>query len=401
MSKTRNGPTSLLLVSFLSFIIIGLPGGALGVAWLHIQQTFGLGLESLGFLLTASTIGRLVTAFTSGRWVASFGISRVLVGGGVLGVVGVLGFILAPAWPLLLLSEFVRGLGSGLIDAGVNTFVAPRYSASRMNWLHACFGIGLTIGPALVTALVIEQGQSWRTVYLALLVCNAVLTVIFAATRRRWKQAAAPQQQDTAETNVGILDTLRLLMMWLSLALFFFYGGAEIGTGQLLNSLFVEARGIDAKTAAFWISFYWGIFSVGRMLIGVVVDRIGPRALLRVSLIGTVLGAAMIWWNPVVEVSYAGLTLMGLALAPVFPTLIAVTPDRVGVAHTPNAIGFQIGFAGLGAAVLVGLAGALAEAAGKELIAPFLLGVAVVTLILHEIIMLREIGQRAVVVAKN
>jgi len=396
MQTVRNGPTSLLLISFFSFIVIGVPGGALGVAWLPIQETFGLGLDSLGLLLTASTTGRLITAFTSGRWIARMGAGRFLLAGALLGGAGMLGFALAPVWPLLLIAYFVFGSGSGVIDAGINTFVAPRYSASRMNWLHACFGIGLTIGPALVTAIVIDLGQNWRWVYALLCVAQAALAVAFAATLNRWRLAETARQADAAASDVHIGDTLRLLMMWLSLGLFFFYGGAEIGTGQLLNSLFVEARGIDPKTAGFWVSFYWGSFTVGRMLIGIFVDRIGPRMLLRLCMLGTILGAALIWWNPAAEISFAGLAVVGLALAPVFPTLIAVTPDRVGVAHTPNAIGFQIGFAGLGAALLVGLAGVLAEGAGKEMIAPFLLVVSVITFLLHEIIMLREARARLV-----
>ncbi|MBZ0301377.1 MAG: MFS transporter [Anaerolineae bacterium] len=396
MQPARNGPTSLLIIAFLSFIIIGIPGGALGVAWIHIQGTFGLGLESLGILLTASTIGRLITAFTSGRWIARMGAGRFFLAGSLLGVVGMLGFVLAPVWPLLLAAEFVRGLGSGVIDAGINTFVAPRYSASRMNWLHACFGIGLTLGPALVTTIVIDLGQSWRWAYLLLGGLNAALAAIFLVTLSRWKLAESARPSDGPAADAGIMDTLRLLMMWLSLALFFFYGGTEIGTGQLLNSLFVEGRGIDPKTAGFWVSFYWGSFTVGRMLIGIFVDRLGPRALLRVCMLGAIGGAALIWWNAVPEMSFAGLAVMGMALAPLFPTLVALTPERVGVAHTPNAIGFQIGFAGLGAALLVGLAGVLAGRSGVAIVAPFLMTMAIFTFTLHEVIMLREARARAV-----
>lgn len=395
MQPTRNGPTSLLLIAFFSFVVIGIPGGALGVAWLHIQNTFGLGLDSLGLLLTFATVGRLITAFTSGRGIAKLGAGRFFLAGSLLGVVGVLGFVLAPAWELLLAAEFVRGMGSGVIDAGINTFVAPRYSASRLNWLHACFGVGLTFGPALVTILVIDLAQSWRLAYAVLAGLNILLAVIFAVTLRRWGTADIAGRAESSSRDMRMTDTLRLLMMWLCLALFFFYGGTEIGAGQLLNSLFVEGRGIDPKTSGFWVSFYWGSFTIGRMLIGIFIDRVGPRALLRAAMTGTVLGALLIWWNVTPEISFAGLAIMGLSLAPVFPTLVAVTPDRVGIAHTANAIGFQIGFAGLGAALLVGLAGVLAESQGRELIAPFLLAAAAVTLVLHEIILAREVRQPA------
>ena len=387
----KNGPTSLLLIAFLSFAIIGVPGGALGVAWIHIQATFGLGLDSLGVLLTSATIGRLFTAFFSGCFVAWMGMGRYLLGGSVVGLVGILGFAMSPSWPLLMLAYFIVGLGSGVIDAGVNMFVAPRYSASRMNWLHACFGVGLTFGPMLVTLLVLDLGQSWRWCYGVLAGLQGLLVVAFALTLSRWRvQPGSIAEADGPTAPMGA--TLRLVMTWLSLAMFFVYGGAEIGTGQLLNSLLVEARSIAPKTAGSWVSIYWASFTIGRMLIGIFVDAIGPRSLLRISMIGTMLGAVLIWWNPVIEASFAGLVVMGFSLAAVFPTLVSVTPDRVGLSHTPNAIGFQIGFAGLGAAILVGVAGFLAEMSGRGVIAPFLVVISLVTFLIHEIILRREQG---------
>lgn len=388
--KTKNGPTSLLLIAFLSFAIIGVPGGALGVAWIHVQATFGLGLDSLGVLLTAATIGRLFTAFFSGRFVARLGVGRYLLLGSVLGLAGMLGFTLAPMWPVLLLAYFVVGLGSGVIDAGINVFTSANYSASRMNWLHACFGLGLTVGPLLVTLLVIDLGQSWRWSYAALAGLQGLLVLAFALTLPRWRvQSSAGGGTSTAQTP-PMTETLRLAMMWLSLTMFFFYGGTEIGTGQLLNSLLIEARAVEPKVAGFWVSIYWGSFTVGRMLIGLFVDAIGPRSLLRISMIGTIAGAALIWWNPVIEVSFAGLAVMGFSLAAVFPTLVSVTPERVGLAHAPNAIGFQIGVTGLGAAILVGLVGTVAEQVGDGVIAPFLFLVSLVTFVLHEVVLRRE-----------
>ncbi len=388
-SKPKNGPLLLLLIAFYSFAAIGLPGGALGVAWIHIQATFGLGLDALGILLTAGTIGRLITAFVSGRLMTRLGAGRYLLAGSVVITVGLAGYVLAPSWSLLLLAGFVTGLGSGVIDAGVNTYIAPRYRASRLNWLHACFGLGLTVGPILVTWLVIDLGESWRLAYGVLVGFQVVLLLALLLTLQRWQDSTPIQKGAATQTvpDATIGATLRQMMVWLSLALFFSYGGAEIGMGQLLNSLLVEGRSLDPKIAGFWVSLYWASFTVGRILIGLFVDRVGPRMLLRVSFVGVVVGTLLIWWNPAVSVSFAGIALVGFSLAAVFPTLVSVTPDRVGVEHTPNAIGFQIGFAGLGAAILVGLAGVLAESLGTEIISLFMVIVSLSTLGLHEIIL--------------
>ena len=87
---------------------------------------------------------------------------------------------------------------------------------------------------------------------------------------------------------------------------------------------------------------------------------------------------------------------MGVAQAGVFPMLIAITPERVGPAHVANAIGFQVAAAGVGLAVLPGLAGVLAQDLGLEIIGLFIIISGVLWLILYEV-SLRWIGaQRSV-----
>lgn len=58
----------------------------------------------------------------------------------------------------------------------------------------------------------------------------------------------------------------------------------------------------------------------------------------------------------------------GFALAPVFPSLIALTPKRVGASHAPNAVGFQISAAMTGGALLPAFAGLMIDAFGVDFI---------------------------------
>jgi fucose permease len=92
----------------------------------------------------------------------------------------------------------------------------------------------------------------------------------------------------------------------------------------------------------------------------------------------------MIWLNITDLLSFLGLGLMGLASAPVFPTLIATTPMRIGEAHTANAVGFQIAAAVLGQSVLPTLIGVIARRLGLEVIGPSLFIAALLLLGLYE-----------------
>jgi fucose permease len=152
--------------------------------------------------------------------------------------------------------------------------------------------------------------------------------------------------------------------VWLQILLFFLFTGVEASAGNWSFTLFTEGRGVDAATAGFWVSFYWGSFTFSRVIFGWISEKFSTTLLLMTLFVLTVVAAAMLWWNPVNEVGFAGLALMGFALAPIFPLVTSTTPARLGTADAENAIGIQIAAAGLGIGLLPWLAGILAQNVG-------------------------------------
>ena len=119
--------------------------------------------------------------------------------------------------------------------------------------------------------------------------------------------------------------------------------------------------------------------------------RIGSVRLLRLSMVGAVIGALLIWANLSAAVSFVGLALVGFSIAPMFPLLISLTPARIGAQHAANAIGFQVGAAGVGIACLPALAGVLMTRLGNlEILGPYTTLVAVALLLLNEATLYRE-----------
>lgn len=76
---------------------------------------------------------------------------------------------------------------------------------------------------------------------------------------------------------------------------------------------------------------------------------------------------------------------MGLSLSAIFPTLTSDTPFCVGARHASSAIGFQTGAAGVGLAILPGIAGFLAARLGLEILGPYLGATSLVMLISNEL----------------
>lgn len=364
----------LVALAYVSFISLGLPDGLNGVAWPSIRAYFNLPIDALGSLLVMFTAGYLVSSFGSGRLLARMSIGLLLALSCLATAASLVGYALSPAWWMMVGLGLLSGLGSGAIDAGLNIFAATRFNARMVNWLHACYGVGAAAGPVIMTS-VLAARQPWQRGYMIVAGWQLLLAACFAVTRKLWLESNGVFQEpeSTSATNASPLSTMRVPVVWLGIAVFFVYTGIEAAAGTWAFSLFTEARGVSMMTAGTWVSIYWGSLTAGRLLSGFVAGFVSAHRLLSGSVVGVVLGATLIWLGGATIVSFLGLGLMGLACAPIFPSMIASTPARVGARHTPNAVGFQIAAAVLGQSLLPALIGLMAQRMGLEIIGAALL----------------------------
>ena len=372
-------------VAFASFFALGLPAGMLGVAWPSISATFGVPLEFLGVILLVSMCGYLATSFGGGRLVGSFGVAAVMAAGGLVRAAGLLGLTLAPGWWPLVSASLVLGLGGGAVDAGLNIYSAEHFSPRRMTWLHASYGVGATVSP-LVMAAILGMGESWRWGYGILTGLQALAAAGFLATPGRWSRPSpAMRAGETPLARARAGEALRMPLIWVGIAVFFVYCGVEEIAGSWTFSLFTKARHVGETAAGLWVGAYFGAFTAGRVFVGLAANRVSTRLLVRLNMLLAIVAAAIVWWNPVAEAGFLGLAVLGFALGPIFPLMTSDTPRRVGPRHAAHAIGFQVAFASLGAAVIPGMAGVLAAWFNLEAIGVCLTAVAAMLLILYEI----------------
>lgn len=383
----------LIALAFVAFISLGLPDGVLGVAWPSIRKTFERPLSQVGFLLGGAMAGYLCASFFGGQALRLLGVGRLLVVSCLLVAVSLSGYWLSPFWPALIGFAIIGGLGGGAIDAGINAFAASHFSPRVVNWLHASFGVGATIGPLLMTA-VLASAMSWRIGYAILAAALLGLSMLFMATVRLWEDGTPAAASDAPHATATLGQALARPMVWLHALLFCLYTGVETTAGQLLFTLFVEGRNIPETPAGIAVGAYWAALTVGRIVFGQLSATWGHVRLLRTGMLLAPVAAAMIAWAPASWigfagpwVAFAGTLLLGFALAPIFPTLISITPHRVGRAIAPHAVGFQVAAGAVGIAAIPSLVAVVARRAGLEAIPACLILLAVAVLVLHEVIL--------------
>lgn len=389
----------LLILAYLAFVSLGLPDTVLGVAWPSLRTAFEVSQAGIGAVLAAGVSGYFLSGLIAGRLVTTFGVGGLLTASTALVALGLVGYAVAPTWGLFFPVAALIGLGSGAIDAALNGYAARHFSVRHLNWLHACWSVGATLGPLIMTA-VLARGISFRVGYVLIAAALATMAFAFAATRRSWADQstgtpagtpAAPSAGDAdvashPQHNSGAWDTLRSGRVWLQITIFFVYTGLEASAGQWCFTVMREARGLGVEAAGSWTAGYWGSLLVGRVGLGLIIDRFGPDRLLRIATVTAVLGA-LAFASSTSLLGQVGLLLLGVSLAPLYPTLMARTPSRLGPAATPHAIGFQVSAATLGSAALPAAIGVWVASAGAKVAPLTVAGIAVLLLVLHEVLL--------------
>ncbi|MEA4811447.1 MAG: MFS transporter [Anaerolineaceae bacterium] len=371
---------ALIALIFVAFIALGLPDGLLGVGWPSIRTDFKQPLDALGMLLFASMTGYLISSFFSGAIERRLGVGRVLVFSCMVTGLGLIGYTLIPFWWMMVLLGLAAGLGAGGIDSNLNAYVAKYHGPGLMQWLHASYGIGVTVGPLLMTYFLSHFGQ-WRMGYRVVGGFQLALALIFTLTLPLWRrpgqQSPAPRSQHNeaaGQPQPSLWQTLKHGSTAIGLLQFFIYTGCEVTLGIWAYSLLTEGRGIPAATAGLVSGSFWGLFAVGRVLAGLMASKINMQKLVITALGFALLGALVLAWNPSPLLSLLAVGLIGFSYAPIFPGLVSATEARVGSLHLGNAVGMQTAAAGLGGTSLASLAGVLARHFGLNMVAFVLLG---------------------------
>jgi fucose permease len=247
--------------------------------------------------LTALVVGYMTSSFLSGFLLARVGVGRVLAVSCFLTGMALIGYTLVPAWWMMVALGVFAGLGAGAIDAGLNTYVAAHFGEGLMQWLHASWGVGIPLGPIIMT-LGLTSFETWRFGYQVVGGFQLALAAGFVLTLAMWNQNHPPAhgeaEKKLTDYKTPMRETLRQPQVWLSVLLFFLYVGAEGGLGTWTYTLLTESRGVDKTLAGFFAGSYWFTFTLGRIVAGLFARRVGINKLVLGGLIGALLGAGLL-----------------------------------------------------------------------------------------------------------
>ena len=361
----------LLAIIYMAFISLGLPDGLLGAAWPSMVPELGTPVSFAGVIFIIISVGTVVSSLLSQRLNLRFGPGRVTAFSVAMTAAALFGFASCrSAWQLCLWA-LPYGLGAGSVDACLNNYVALHYASRHMSWLHCMWGIGASVGPYIMGA-VLSAGRHWSAGYQSIGVLQLALTALLLLSLPLWKKGEEQGEGEKAKP-LRLKEILAIPGAKPLLLAFFCYCALEQTMGLWAGSYLALYRSFTPERAAGFTGLFFLGITLGRALNGFLTIRFSDSFLTRTGFVIMALGIAAVLLPLGDALALAGLVLVGLGCAPVYPCIIHATPARFGAGRSQAVIGILMAGAYLGNCLMPPLFGLIANHISIGLLPPYLL----------------------------
>ena len=356
-TATQIRPGWLSIAAYTGMFTFGIVMALLGAILPLISQRLHFGLAQAGNLFVALNVAMLLTTLALGPLLDRFGmrpafiVAPVFVAGAVCLIGGVATF------GGLILAVVLLGIGGAALNQATNTLIADlnrdeRKKGAALNLLGVFFGFGALFVPFTIGALLDVLGLK------QILYAAAALTLVTVALSLRF--SFPRPQQGGGVPFAQVMQLARQPLVIAFAVLLFFESGNEFILGGYITSYLTRTLGATVATASYLLAAYWGALMLARIILSRISLRIGGQTLMLASALGVAASVALLILAPSLMVAGLATVLLGLSIAAIFPTALALAGSRYA-SHSGTVFGILIGVALFGGITLPLLAGRIAE----------------------------------------
>lgn len=373
----------LLAMIYLAFISLGLPDSILGAAWPTMYVQFGVPVSYAGMISMVIALGTIVSSLQSDRFTKWLGTGKVTAISVGMTAAALFGFSMSHSYWLLILWAIPYGLGAGGVDAALNNYVALHYESRHMSWLHCMWGVGASTGPYIM-AYALNGGWGWNAGYQYIAILQAILTFLLVISLPLWKDIKGPEESKTARRALSLKEIFAIHGAKEVMLMFFCYCAIEATAGLWASSYLVLYKGVSAEMAAKFASMFYIGITIGRAISGFITMKLNDTKMIRLGQAIIVVGIAVMLLPFGPYISLAGLILIGLGCAPIYPCIIHSTPAHFGADKSQAIIGVQMASAYVGTCIMPPIFGMIANYITVALLPVYLFVFIVLMFLMHE-----------------
>ena len=368
----------LVVAAFLSYFVFGFSDNLKGPLLPEILHFFNINYSIGSNILLLSYLGFMIATLIMGplsdrrdnRFIMIFVSTIILLGLGGTGVAKVPQFIY--------LSYFILGFGLGSTAIVANALIVekfPKNSGFFLNILSFFHGLGAMTAP-IVAGKLLSNGVKWSNIYLLMTILPSTLFLLFLISSSGEKKI-----KEVKEKQGSLFSTFtpEVVLFIISITM---YVAAELGISSWIVEYMEKQVGLSVIKSSLFLSLYYGLLMVGRLIGSTIVDRVGHIKILRITsiLAFTTLSLGVIFSKELAIL----IPVTGLFFSIIFPTTVASASERNS--HIKGQVfGVLFFFSGVGGMLGPWAIGQLANIYGMGIalmITPIFLSILVVSLFL-------------------
>jgi len=255
---------------FLNMLILGILQSVRGPILPFIQDDYGLSYSGIGLVITICSVGMLLGIVVGGRVCERLGYQKGVFLGILIMLVSLLTLGIEGSVSLLFVIFFTLYFGLGWVDIALNSLGSRLFltkTAILMSLTHFFFGVGLSGGSGYAGMMLVDE-TSWRYIFLSIALLFAISLLLTFLTKFPVVNGANENQ------GMPFATAIRDSRIWLFLAVL---GLATVFDLGIANWLVIYLRGqaMSASASASFLSLYFILFAVGRLVGGVVAEKVG------------------------------------------------------------------------------------------------------------------------------
>jgi fucose permease len=341
--QQRRTYAGLLFIIYGNMVLYGFVQTMRGIIYPLIKTNYGASYSQQGLLVLLVQVIMAFSCTISGILLNRAGFRKsILLGFGMV-VAGMASFRFSGAYwtaaGFILLIQFGLGFFEITLNGiGIKTFT--KNPALMMNLLHFFYGIGATIGPWFGGLIAGVPGIGWHGIYLAGLapvLFMALATFVFSPAGRNAEASIRPGEEaaaslpasDAAETKYGFRWAITNPLVWRFALCLGFINAMEYGATNWSGLYLFDVFGMDPRTGgATFISIYFLLFTISRLLSGFLIEKAGYLRSVFFSIVITIF--ILITGFSLGRNGVRILPVTGLFLGIAFPTILAMSIGAFG-----------------------------------------------------------------------
>ena len=341
-----------IIVTYIAMASNGIFSSLIGVVWPVMYSDISTDISNAGIATFVLSVSFVIFGMLTEKMNKKMKTEKIVMLGTFILALSQFFISGISSFSSLLVSLFICGMGSSMVDYSLNKYLAVYGAQKEMNWLHSFWGVGALVGP-LIASFFIKRG-SWRMVYSVSAIIHLGVLLILILSIPLWENVTVPKhlEEDTIQDKPAVSKIPLTFAIFLpSVMISFFAVSVENSTNYWGSTFFSVTRNIPPDHSAKFISVFFAFFMLGRLLAGFLSDRLNNNQMIFSGLITMIIGVVLLLFPLDKSFIYLSVALIGLGNGPIFPAINHGTPERVGYENSQRVIGLQISAAAVSGAI--------------------------------------------------